>query len=167
MTPLRVLILEDRADDTALMVYELRRAGIEPLWRCVQTEEDFRAALESDPEVILADYSLPQFNALAALRLLQQSGKLIPFIVVSGSIGEEVAVESIKQGADDYVLKDRLTRLSTAVKSTLSIGCGGRNCGPNRIVAWPRNACVSGRLAGPGPNEPSGGETGSSNASSW
>ena len=117
--PLRVLILEDRADDAKLMIHELRRAGFEPQWQRVETQEDYRAALDSTPDMILADYSLPQFDALRALHLLQEHELDIPFIVVTGSISEEVAVAMMKGGASDYLLKDRLTRLGPAVTNVL------------------------------------------------
>lgn len=115
-TPLRILILEDSLSDMELMLYELRSSGIEPDWQCVETEPDFLACLNSHWDVILSDYSMPQLNAMRALQLLQQQGLDIPFIVVTGSVSEEVAVECMKQGAVDYLLKDRLARLGEAVK---------------------------------------------------
>ncbi|MGE3808410.1 MAG: PAS domain S-box protein, partial [Gemmataceae bacterium] len=113
--PLRVLLLEDRADDAELLVLELRRAGYEPHWVRVDTIPDYLAQLDQAPEVILADYQLPQFDALLALHLLQVRELDIPFLIVTGSISEEVAVECMKQGAADYLLKDRLARLGQAV----------------------------------------------------
>jgi len=100
--PLRVLILEDNPSDAELMVHELRQAGFDPDWWRVETESDYLAHLEPGLEVILADYHLPQFDAPRALRLLQERGLEVPFMVVSGTIGEEVAVECMKQGAVDY-----------------------------------------------------------------
>ena len=117
--PLRVLILEDRLSDAELLVHELRQAGFDPAWERVETEADYLAHLDPVLELILSDYSLPQFNGLRALQLVQQRGLDIPFILVSGTIGEEVAVEAMKQGAADYLLKDRLARLGPAVKSAL------------------------------------------------
>ena len=116
--PLRVLILEDRLADVELMLFELRQAGFEPDWHRVQTESAFVAQLEQDFDIILADYHLPQFSAIAALRHLQDRGRDIPFIVVTGAY-EEVAVECMKQGATDYLLKDRLARLGPAVMQAL------------------------------------------------
>jgi two-component sensor histidine kinase len=116
---LRTLILEDRTADADLMLHELRRAGFEPEWQRVETEADFLTRLQPAPEVILADYHLPQFDAPAALRLLHERGLDIPFLVVTGSLSEEVAVDCIKQGAADYLLKDRLTRLGPAVRGAL------------------------------------------------
>jgi PAS domain S-box-containing protein len=118
-TPLHVLILEDRPADAALMVHELRRAGFDPVWRRVETEEDYLAHLDPELDVILADYTLPQFDALRALQLLQERGRDTPFLIVSATIGEEIAVAAMKQGAADYLLKDRLARLGQAVVRAL------------------------------------------------
>src|SRR5436190_23210919 len=90
---LRVLILEDRPADAELMLYELRRAGFDPHWQRVETEADFLAHLEPAPDVILADYSMPQFDALRALRLIRARDLNIPFIVVTGSIGDVAVAE--------------------------------------------------------------------------
>ena len=109
--PLRVLILEDQQDDAELMAHELCHQGFAPTWQRVQTESEYLAVLEEPFDVVLADYSLPQFDALRALQLLQVWALDIPFIIVSGSIRAEVAVECMKQGVADYVLKDRLVRL--------------------------------------------------------
>ncbi|HKI32879.1 MAG TPA: ATP-binding protein [Gemmataceae bacterium] len=117
--PLRVLILEDRAADAALLVHELRQGGFAPDWRQAETEAEFVAALGTAPDVILADYSLPQFDAPRALQCVQQRGLDIPFLVVSGSVGEDLAVAVVKQGAADYLLKDRLARLGQAVQHAL------------------------------------------------
>lgn len=117
---LRVLILEDVPTDAELAERELRRAGIPFTSRRVDTEADFRAALdEFQPDVILADYSLPQFDAMGALRILRDRASDVPLILVTGSQGEEVAVECIKAGAADYILKSSLTRLPTAVQNAL------------------------------------------------
>ncbi len=116
---LRVLILEDRATDAELMLHELRRAEYEPDWHRVETESDYLAGLEQTLDIILADFSLPQFDALRALHLLQDRGLDIPFIVVTGSVSEETAVECMKRGATDYLLKDRLGRLGPAVERAL------------------------------------------------
>src|SRR5713101_51782 len=109
--PLHILILEDQASDAELMLHELRRAGFEPHWQRVETEPDYLAQLHAGLDVIFADYALPQFDALRALRLLTERGLDIPFIIVSGTIREEAAVECMRQGAADYLLKDRLARL--------------------------------------------------------
>ena len=118
-TPLRVLILEDRAEDAELAAHELRRAGFEPDWQRVQTEVDFLAALESRPEIILSDHNMPQFNSRRALKILNEQRLQIPLILVSGTIGEEDAVDIMKLGAVDYILKDRRARLGEAVRRAL------------------------------------------------
>ncbi|MEX2030435.1 MAG: GAF domain-containing protein [Anaerolineales bacterium] len=118
-SPLRVLLLEDQPADAELIRHELRTAGFEFEAVRVDTEAAFRAALRPPPDLILADYSLPQFDGLAALRMVRAEGLDVPFIIISGAIGEEVAVESMRQGADDYLLKDRLGRLGQAVRASL------------------------------------------------
>ena len=117
--PIRVLIVEDRPADVGLMVAELRRAGFEPQWDLVDTEADFVASLAQAPEIVLADYSLPQWNGLAALQVLQQRELDIPLIIVTGSLGDEKAAECIRMGAADFLLKDRLGRLAQAVSQAL------------------------------------------------
>ncbi len=117
--PLRVLVLEDSQTDTELVVAELRRAGFDPDWVRVETERDYLAELDTMPEIILSDYAMPQFDAARALQLLKERGLDVPFIIVSGTIGEEVAVEAMRQGAADYLLKNRLARLGQAVSHAL------------------------------------------------
>src|SRR5438270_8403189 len=97
--PLRVLILEDERAHAELILRELRRAGFAPDWQRVQTEQDFLARLDPALDLILADYSVPLFDASRALQLTRDRGLDIPFIVVSGTIGEDVAVSILKQGA--------------------------------------------------------------------
>ncbi len=118
-TPLKLLIVEDSQDDAELMVRQLRRAGFEPIWKRVETEAEYLAELRKLPEVVLSDYSMPQFSGLRAAQLLQESGLAIPFILVSGTVGEEHAVEAMKGGATDYLLKDRIARLGNAVQRAL------------------------------------------------
>jgi two-component system, cell cycle sensor histidine kinase and response regulator CckA len=115
-TPLNILILEDSPSDADLIVAELRRAGFDPKWKCVETEPAFLAELKNLPDIILSDYSMPQFSGLRAVELLQESGLNIPFILISGTVGEEIAVEAMRHGATDYLLKDRIARLGMAVK---------------------------------------------------
>src|SRR5262249_53335407 len=110
LRPLRVLLLEDSPNDARLILHELRRGGFEPIGERVEAEPDFLARLEPAPEVILADYQLPQFDALSVLRLVRERGLDVPVIVVTGALGDETAVECLKQGAVDYLLKDRLAR---------------------------------------------------------
>src|SRR5450759_5004143 len=126
-TPLRVLIVEDRQADAELMAYELRRAGIEFSWRRVETEDHYLAAVKArasdlqggPPDLILSDGFLPFFDSTRALELWRQNQLDCPFIIVSGEIGEELAVDSMKRGAADYLYKDRLGRLGQAALHAL------------------------------------------------
>jgi len=118
---IRALVLEDQPADAELMVRELRRAGFDPDWKRVDTESEYLAALHPALDVILADYRLPGFDAPSALHHLQEAGFDIPFIIVSGVISEEVAVSCMKQGAADYLLKDRMARLGQAVARALDL----------------------------------------------
>ena len=120
MKPLRLLVVEDNPDDEALVLLELRRNGFRPEAHRVQTAEAMRQALAGlDFDIVLSDYSMPHFTALQALKVLQDTGRDIPFIVVSGSIGEDEAVEAMRAGARDYFAKDRLVRLGAAVEREL------------------------------------------------
>jgi PAS domain S-box-containing protein len=118
-TPLNILLVEDSPDDAELILAQLRRDGFDPRWRRVQTAAEFLAELEKLPDIILSDYSLPQFNGLRATELLRDSGLNIPLILISGTMGEESAVEAMKRGATDYLLKDRIARLGNAVERAL------------------------------------------------
>jgi PAS domain S-box-containing protein len=117
--PIRVLLLEDRAEDGELILHELRKSGFAPSWERLETEAEYLARLQSPPDVILADYRMPQLDAPRALELLRALNLDIPFIVVSGAIGEDLAVAIMRQGATDYLLKDRLKRLGPAVRHAL------------------------------------------------
>ena len=97
--PLSVLLLEDNPSDAELILHELRRAGYDPQYERVYDEAGFLAGLEKQPELILADYRLPQYNGLHALQKLQACQLDIPFILISGTIGEDLAVEALKLGA--------------------------------------------------------------------
>ena len=117
---LRILIVEDLASDAELMAFELRQANLTFTSRRVDNDLDFIRELEqSPPDLILSDFHLPRFNGPAALALAQERCPEVPFIFVSGAIGEEVAIDNLKRGATDYVLKDRLYRLGPAVKRAL------------------------------------------------
>jgi len=116
----RILILEDIPNDAELMERELHKARITFTSQRVETKEDFsKALLEFEPDIILSDYRLPQFSGLEALQMLKEQGTGVPFVLVTGSLSEEVAVECMKQGATDYILKSSLMRLSAAVESAL------------------------------------------------
>ncbi|MFO1512612.1 MAG: PAS domain S-box protein, partial [Verrucomicrobiota bacterium] len=116
---LKVLVVEDSLEDAELIVRELRRMDFTPQWARVETELDFLRALANPLDLIISDYSMPQFNGLRAAQLLREHSPDIPFILVSGTVGEEAAVEAMKHGATDYVLKDRIGRLGNAVKRAL------------------------------------------------
>jgi PAS domain S-box-containing protein len=117
--PLRVLLVEDRDSDAEIVLRELRNGGFAPEWERVETEAGFLDSLQRDFDVILSDYSMPQFDGLRALALVKLRAPEIPFILVSGTMGEETAVAAMKQGATDYLLKDRLARLGSAVSRAL------------------------------------------------
>ncbi len=117
---LRVLLVEDSEHDARLLFYELQRGGYEPLHERVETGETMANALDRQEwDLIIADYVMPHFSGLDALKLVQDKGLDIPFIVVSGKIGEDVAVEAMRAGAHDYILKDNLTRLNLAIEREL------------------------------------------------
>lgn len=117
--PLAVLVVEDEVSDFDMVVRGLGRAGIQARCQRVDTEAEYLAQLRAVPDIILSDYVLPAFGALYALELLKESGLDIPFIVLTGMVSEEIVVESMKRGAADYLLKDRLTRLGPAVRRAI------------------------------------------------
>ena len=117
---LRALIVEDSEDDAALLLRELRRGGYDPTHARVETAETMRAELSAHPwDIVLSDFSMPQFDAFDALALLRDTGLDLPFIIVSGTIGEDRAVAAMQAGAHDYVLKGNLARLVPAVEREL------------------------------------------------
>src|SRR6266853_106608 len=119
-TSLRVLIVEDSEDDMALVVRELRRGGYEPTFERVDTTAGMTAALGKNQwDVVICDYSMPHFSGTDALRLLRTKGSEARCIVLSGTIDEETAIAVLKQGAQDYVMKDNLKRLLPAIQREL------------------------------------------------
>ncbi len=117
---LRILLLEDFATDAELIEHALRQAGLQFSSMRVETKHDFVAALGGfKPSIILSDYQLPSFNGLQALEIVRSQGSHLPFIFVTGAMGEVLAVESLRLGATDYILKDRLQRLPEAVRRAL------------------------------------------------
>lgn len=117
---LRTLIVEDSEEDAFLLLRELRRGGYEPQYLQVDTAHEMQAALEHHTwDIVLSDYSMPRFSALQALRILQESGLDLPFIIISGTIGEETAVAMLQAGAHDFLLKDRPARLIPAIEREL------------------------------------------------
>ena len=119
-TPLRVLIIEDSEIDALMLLLELKQGGYEPVHERVETIEAVRRALRDKSwDIILCDYYLSGFNGLQVLAIVKEMGTEVPFILISGAIGEEAAVEAMKAGAHDYIMKDRRQRLLPAVKREL------------------------------------------------
>jgi PAS domain S-box-containing protein len=112
---IRALLVEDSEEDAILIIRELKSSGLDVSFLQVDNEQAMQDALEDDWDVILSDCSMPKFSALAALDTLEKSGKDLPFIVVSGAIGEDIAVKLMQTGAHDYVMKGNLTRLASAI----------------------------------------------------
>ena len=118
--PIRLLMVEDSESDALLIVRQLRTAGYEPQYERVDTEQALRAALDRQSwDLVISDYNMPAFSGTAALGVLRERGLDVPFIFVSGSIGEDVAVAAMKAGASDYVMKERLKRLAPAIEREL------------------------------------------------
>jgi signal transduction histidine kinase/FixJ family two-component response regulator len=115
--PLNILIIEDSEDDLFMLLHELRKAGYSPEYLSVCSAESMRRALASrEWDVVTSDYNMPGFSVLGALEILKESGLDLPFIVVSGKIGEDQAVATMKAGAHDYVMKQNLSRLAPAIE---------------------------------------------------
>ncbi|MBC7984650.1 MAG: PAS domain-containing protein [Candidatus Obscuribacterales bacterium] len=124
-TTLRFTLLEDSAVDAELIQTQLADSGLNIVWQHVASEGDFRAALNQDslptgPDLVLADYTLPGFDGMSALRIVRERWPDVPFVFVSGSLGEERAIDALKSGATDYVLKERLQRLPAVVRRALT-----------------------------------------------
>jgi two-component system cell cycle sensor histidine kinase/response regulator CckA len=118
--PLRLLLVEDTEDDTLLILRELRRCGYVPEWERVQDASTMRKALAGGTwDLILSDWSMPQFTALDAIGILKETGFDIPLILVSGTIGDEAAVAALRGGATDFIRKDKLSRLAPAIDREL------------------------------------------------
>ena len=121
LVSLRLLIIEDNPDDEALVLLAIRKGGFNVEHVRVDNRDDLLTALKNrDWDIVLSDYQMPEFNGLAALKIVKQYNKDLPFIVVSGTIGEEVAVEAMRSGAHDYLMKDNLTRLVPAIRRELA-----------------------------------------------
>jgi DNA-binding NtrC family response regulator len=118
--PIRVLVVEDSEDDTTLLMRELRRSGYEPIYIRVDTPDTMKSALHQDEwDIVISDYYMPGFSGLDAFHVLRDSSLDIPFIIVSGKIGEDTAVEAMRAGVQDYIMKDNLRRLAPAVQREL------------------------------------------------
>jgi len=119
-SPLRVLMVEDCRDDADLVLHELRRGGYEPIYERVETRQEMQAALTNESwDIIIADYSLPGFSGISAFHLTWEMKIDLPFIIVSGTIGEDIAVSAMQAGVHDYVMKNNLSRLIPAVDREL------------------------------------------------
>ncbi len=120
MAPLHVLILEHSRNDVEIILHELREAGLCIDYTLAENREQFRRALQQEKfDAILSDYRFPGWTGLEALKELRETGRDIPFLLVTGTLGEEAAVECMKQGATDYILKDRISRLPVALKRAI------------------------------------------------
>ncbi|KAF0138945.1 MAG: hypothetical protein FD122_3618 [Stygiobacter sp.] len=120
MESLKILFVEDLTSDVELNLREIKKNEIEFVSLVVETKEDYIKALtEFKPDIILSDYSLPKFNGMQALLIKKELTPLIPFILVTGSLNEETAVEIMKADADDYLLKENIRRLVPAMKSAI------------------------------------------------
>lgn len=125
--PLKVLVIEDSQNDTTLLLEELRRKGYEPEHRRVETAEDMKGMLQQpDWDVVISDYVMPHFSGPDALKLLRSLKLDLPFIVVSGTYGEEAAVHMMKAGAHDYIVKGNLSRLVPAIEREMEAARGRR-----------------------------------------
>ena len=118
--PLRVLLVEDLADDAILLLRELRSGGYKPEWQRVATAADLKATLHEDWDVVIADYNVPGFSGMEALAIVKQHFPDTPFIIVSGTVGEETAVAAMKAGAQDYIVKGHWSRLVPAIARELT-----------------------------------------------
>jgi len=119
-TPLYILLIEDNDDDAQLLLVKLRRAGYEPEYIRVDSEAGMREALqEREWQIVVSDYAMPGFTGLKAVNILREHDNDTPFILVSGTVGEEIAVEAMRNGANDYIMKDNLTRLIPAIEREL------------------------------------------------
>ena len=117
---LQLLFIEDSPDDAELILLELEKGGLQPYWECVDNTNDLQKALNARKwDIILSDYSMQGFNGIEALLQVRATNPIIPFILISGAVGEEVAVKVMKNGGQDFVLKDRLVRLVPAIKREL------------------------------------------------
>src|SRR5262245_37376806 len=118
--PLQLLVIEDSTDDTDLLVRKIKGGGYDVHHERVETEATLRVALEGRKwDLVLSDYNMPRLNALRALAIVRERESDLPFLIVSGAIGEETAVEALKAGASDYLMKDKLGRLVFTISREL------------------------------------------------
>lgn len=150
-TPVKVLIVDDSEDDALLLIRELKRGGYDPFHARVDTAEDLQRALLEEPwDLILADYSMPRFSGPDALATVRAAGLDIPFIVVSGTLGEDAVVDAMRSGVQDYILKGRYVRLVPAVQRELreSVNRGERKKMEDQLMLSDRMASVGMLAAG-------------------
>ena len=141
--PLRVLLAEDSQDDALILVRDLRRAGYDVRSERVETPEAFQSALAAQPwDIVIADWHMPDFSAPAALALLKETGLDLPFIILSGVVGEEEAVAAMKAGAHDYIRKGNPARLIPAIDRELRDAKLRHDHRRPRWLAEPKNAGV-------------------------
>ena len=120
MKPLRLLLVEDSENDATILIEYLRQGGYEPDYTRVDNEKALTSALDDhDWDLVIADYTMPGFSGTSALAMVRDRGLEVPFIFVSGTIGEEIAVDAMKNGADDYIIKNNLNRLIPAINREL------------------------------------------------
>lgn len=120
LTLVKAIIVEDSEDDLLLLLRALKKGGIEVIYTRVETRDALQEALADQTwQMVISDHAMPRFSAPEALEVLKESGRDLPFIIVSGTIGEEIAVEAMKAGAHDYIMKDNLSRLAPAVQREL------------------------------------------------
>jgi PAS domain S-box-containing protein len=132
-----ILVIEDNENDYELVVKNIKKSGLAVFSRRIETAEEMQAALDHEVwDIVISDYSLPSFNAPSALKMLIRTGKDIPFIVVSGTISEETAIELMRSGASDYLMKDRLARLGPLVKRELNIAQVRKEREESRAALW-------------------------------
>jgi DNA-binding response OmpR family regulator len=120
LQPLRVLLIEDSVDDAELLLHELRHGGYDVHWQRVETADALRTALMDPWDVVISDYTLPEFSAMQALGLVKEHDRDLPFIITSETVGEETAVAAMKAGAHDYIVKGHWARLVPAIARELS-----------------------------------------------
>jgi DNA-binding NtrC family response regulator len=117
--PLRVLLVEDSENDATFVLREIRKGGFQPIYERVWTAPAMKEALQRTWDLVISDFNMPNFSGFGALEVLKQNGVDVPFLLVSGQVGEETAVAAMRAGAQDYIMKRRLARLVPAIEREL------------------------------------------------